>query len=74
MVFVNQTLGLLFIGFKFGTILIFDLDSTNNMNGYISQLEVQDSSIDILSHERYLVSKDKNNNIYIYDVPIARPN
>lgn len=64
-IFVNQKLGILFIGFKFGTILMFDLENTTMSNGYISQLEFQDCEINILSHGRFLVSKDKNNNIFI---------
>lgn len=73
-IFVNHKLGLLFIGFKFGTILIFDLENTTITNGYISQLEVQDCAIEVLSHGRLLVSKDKNNNIFMYDISLARPN
>jgi len=73
-IFVNHKLGLLFIGFKFGTILIYDLENTTITNGYISQLEVQDCAIEVLSHGRLLVSKDKNNNIFMYDISLARPN
>ena len=73
-IFVNQKLGILFIGFKFGTILMFDLENTTVTNGYISQLEFQESSIEILSHGRFLISKDSKDNIFIYDIPLARPN